>query len=84
VGWEACAYAGPVLRGRVSWFERGDPWWRLDLEGVEDGALGVGRPCRPLDGAGLTLQGDEVQSLQVGGDPLPALAAGALGDPDQE
>ncbi len=66
------------------WFERGDPWRRLDLERGEDRALRLGRRGGLLDGAGRSLQGDEVEALQLGRDPPPALVGSSLGDPDQE
>ena len=37
-----------------------------------------------LDGAGRALQGDEVEALQLGRDPPPALAGGAFSDADQQ
>ena len=79
-----CLQLAGWWRGVSGWFERGDPGWRLDLERGEDGVLGVGRPGGLLDGAGLALEGDEVESLQFGRDPSPALAALAFGDPDQQ
>jgi hypothetical protein len=54
------------------------------LECGEDRALRVGRRGGLLDGAGGTLQSDEVESLQLGCDPPPALIGGAFGDPDQQ
>jgi hypothetical protein len=66
------------------WLEGGDPRRRLDLECGEDGALRVGRRGGLLDGAGGALRCDEVEPLQLGCDPPPALPGGAFGDPDQE
>jgi hypothetical protein len=76
----------PTDAGRPGsgWLEGGDPRRRLELECGEDGALRVGRRGGLLDDAGGALQGDEVEPLQLGCDPRPALAGGALGDPDQE
>lgn len=71
-------------RGGSGWLEGRDARRRLDLEGGEDGALRLGQPRRLLDGAGLALEGDELQALQLGGDPPPALAGSAFGDPDQQ
>jgi hypothetical protein len=64
--------------------ERGDARWRRDLERGEDGALQVGDAGGLLHGAGGALQGDEVEALQLGRDPPPALVGGAFGDPDQQ
>ena len=64
--------------------EGGDPRRRLDVECGEDRAVDVGcRGCL-LDGAGRALQGDEVEALQLGRDPPPALAGGAFSDADQQ
>jgi hypothetical protein len=46
--------------------------------------LRLGRWGGLLDGAGGAFQRDEVETLQLGRDPPPALVGRALGDPDQE
>jgi len=79
-----CLQRVGAVGGGSGGFEGGDPGWRLDLERGQDRLLGLAWGGRLLDGAGGTFERDEVEALQLGRDPSPAVAALAFGDPDQE
>ncbi len=64
--------------------ERGDPWWRCDVDGGEDLTLLVAERGGLLDRAGRTAEGDELEALQLPCDLPPATGALALADADQE
>src|SRR5271170_799341 len=76
--------AGPGWSGLHGGFQLVDPGRRVDFQGVEDVALGLGDLGALPEGAGGAGEGPDVDAVELAAQVRPGAAAGVLGDPGEE